>query len=463
MKKSLFITGATGYIGTRLLKKINLDQYENIFCLGRKDNDVINSLSEYNNFKFIKADLSDQASYAQYLNSSDAVLHLAALTGKARPEEYFRVNSRGTEILLEQCKRSNIKHFIFVSSIAADFKDIEGYYYAHSKIAAEKIIEAGGLTYTIVRPTMVIGENSPILESLLKLAKAPVVPIFGNGRTKVQPVYIDDIVGCILSIIDNSLFQNQTLTIAGPEQITIEGFIRRLHEASYRKKLRMLHLPVRSIAKILLFLEKFLLKFLPFTAGQLASFTNDGIADRNPCFEGRGLKSTSMNEMLALAVRPEKGAVRNESDLMAECELFTNYLIGRSPDEYIQAKYLQGHAAANLEKDAGLLDAILIRTANSNSFFLKLADVYTSIFYRNAVLRKKLLLMLAILECCKATYHEVDKVSNSSGIIFGIRLFQKAFIFLLSLFISIIIFSPFRLYDARTKGPRASAELWTKS
>ncbi len=389
------------------------------------------------------------------------MLHLAALTGKARQEEYFKVNSKGTEILLEQCVRSTTKHFIFVSSIAAGFKDIKGYHYAHSKIEAERTVEAGGIAYTILRPTMVIGQNSPILESLLKLAKAPVVPIFGNGKTKVQPVYVDDLVNCILSIIENKLFRNQTLTIAGPEQITIEEFIKLLHQSSYKKKLRLIHLPIRPIVKTLSFLEKFSLKLLPFTAGQLATFINDGIADKNPCFEGSGLKMTSINEMIALATHVQ--LINNSSDLIEECKLFTNYLIGSSPDEYIKDKYIQGHSATTLDKNAGFFDKVLIKSANFNLLFLKLADAYTRIFYKNAVLRKKLLLLLAIMECCKATYHEVDSVSESSVIRLYMKLFQKAFIFLLTLLVSIMVFTPFKLYAALTGETRKPAESWIES
>lgn len=454
MKKNLFITGATGFIGRNLLERIDPEEYENIYCLGRKENAVIKKLSAHDKFKFIKSDLSAPESYARYLDSSDAVIHLAGLTGKAGPEEYFRVNSKGTKTLLEQCVRSKVKHFIFVSSIAAGFKNTEGYYYAHSKIDAEKIIEAGGLAYTILRPTMVIGENSPILESLLKLAKAPIVPVFGDGSAKIQPIYIDDLIACVLSIIGNKAVENQTLTAAGPEQITMEEFIRVLHDNSYKKKFRIIHLPVGPIKKALLFLEKKYLAYLPFTAGQLASFTNNGITDRNICSDLTGLKLKNVHEMIRLSASQDRQAGETSENLERECRVFTNYLINIDPDKYVTGNYIRGHKICRIDGETDFFNTLLVRAANRNSFLLKLADAYTSIFYKSSVLRKKLLLLLAIMECCPSTYHHIDTVNERSVISLYVRMGQKAFLFLVNLLASIVVFLPFKFYSALRNGPR---------
>ncbi len=458
MKKNLFITGATGFIGTNLLTKINPEEYENIYCLGRKENDLIKRLSGNHNFKFIKADISEPEKYAQYLNSSDIVLHLAALTGKAEPEEYFRVNSEGTRSLLGQCLKSRVQQFIFISTIAADFTNIEGYHYAKSKIEAEKNVQRSGIPYTILRPAIVIGRGASILVSLLKLAKAPIVPVFGDGSAKIQPIYIDDLVACILSIIGNKAIENQTLTIAGPEQITMEEFIKVLHDSSYKKKFRLIHLPVGPIKKALLLLEKKFLAYLPFTAGQLASFTNDGITDSNLCAGLTGLKLKNVHEMIRLSASQDGQAGETSVDLELECSAFTNYLININPDKYIIEKYIQGHKISSINKETDFFNALLIKAANRNSFLLKLADAYTSIFYKSAVLRKKLLLLLAIMECCPSTYHHIDTVNKGSAISLYMRMGQKAFLFLMSLLASMIVFLPFRFYSSLRNGSRQQIE-----
>jgi len=451
VKKNVFITGATGFIGSNLLKNINLQEYHRVYCLGRKETDLIKALSNSSNVTFIKADIADSAQYADALSSCDVVVHLAALTGKAEKQEYFSINSEGTSVLLAECAKHEVKQFIFFSSIATDFTNIEGYHYAHSKIEAEKYVKSSGVPYTILKPTIVIGPGSPILDSLLKLVKAPVVPIFGDGTARIQPVYVDDLIACILRTMKDGLFKNQTLTIAGPEQISMEEFIKVLHKASCEKKFRTIHVPVKHLAKILLYMERRLLAYLPFTAGQLASFTNDGITDVNPCFDCDGETIKNIDEMLRLSLVSARETGRTSEDMKRECAMFTHYLIGREADAYVQEKYIQAHKATRLEADAGLFDSLLIKAANSNAFFLKLADSYTSIFYKNAVLRKKLLLMLAILECCNSTYGDVDRGTEGPVSIMLAQLAQKAFFFFVALIASLVLFAPLKLMTARSK------------
>jgi nucleoside-diphosphate-sugar epimerase len=453
--KTLFITGGSGFIGSHLIKRINPGGYKKIYCLSRREVDGSLSGSLPENIRFIKGDILKPESYEGYLSGSDTVIHLAALTGKVPREEYFRINSEGTRVLIERCKNSDIKRFIFISSIAADFRNIEGYYYAQSKIEAERIVKRSGISFTIIRPTIVTGKGSPIIQSLLKLAKMPVVPVFDGGKAVIQPVYIDDLTACILEIIEKDLFRDQTVIAAGPEQITMKEFIRKIHKLISHKKFRMVSLPARPIAKVLLKVEDRMLPYLPFTAGQLASFTNDGIGEGCNCHDDNS-RLKKIDEMLRLSLSSEEALHGDMPDLEKECRNFTNYLIDNEPDGYILSKYIHGHRVTGIDDNVGSFDILLVRAANKNKFLTRLADTYASVFYKNAVIRKKLLLLLSILECCSSTYDQVDTVNVRSRNLLYVKVGQKAFVFLLSLITSIILFSPFKFYSALIKGPKTS-------
>lgn len=302
MGRTLFITGSSGFIASRLLRKINRNNFKNIYCLSRNESEVIREFSRYENFKFIRGDIFDATLYAPYLTSADIVVHLAAATGKAGPEEYFKVNAEGTRFLVKQCEQSGVKNFLFISSIAVKFKEISRYYYAQAKLQGELAVKESRLNYSIVRPAIVIGKGSPILKSLLKLAGAPVVPVFGDGKVKVQPVYVDDLADCLVSIIDEEIFLNETFDIGGPEVISIEDFIKKISRAYFKKEPGVIHIPMTLLLPVLTFFEKFFYSLLPFNVGQVSSFRFDGTIEENRLFQKHSPHMKNIDEMLRAVI-----------------------------------------------------------------------------------------------------------------------------------------------------------------
>src|SRR5262249_28211951 len=152
--------GASGFIGRRLLERLDPEEYDSIYCLTRSEFAARN-LGNQKRFHWLVGSIFDSDVYGRCLDSSDIVIHLAATTGKARPEEYFRVNAIGTRYLVEQCKRRGVKNFLLVSTIAVKYRNKSDYPYAQSKQEAEEAVKQSGLNYAIVRPTIVLGKESP--------------------------------------------------------------------------------------------------------------------------------------------------------------------------------------------------------------------------------------------------------------------------------------------------------------
>jgi NADH dehydrogenase len=296
---SLFVTGATGFIGSHLLRGIGINKYERVYCLTRSE-DKARHLFKGDNLRFVAGSLFDSGGYASSLRSSDVVVHLAAATGKARAQEYFDVNARGTEFLVEQCRHAGVKNFIYISSIAVKFQDKSQYYYAQSKQQGEEAVIRSGLSYTILRPTIVIGKESPAWRSLSALARAPFLFMLGDGATRIQPIYVDDLVEAILSVVDERIFSGETFDLGGPEAIGIEEFLKRIHRLYRGKDPKVVRLGLRPLIPALAFLEKHLYSLLPFTAGQLSAFVNDGTVESNRLFEQKRSRMKNVDSMLGL-------------------------------------------------------------------------------------------------------------------------------------------------------------------
>ncbi len=303
MARSLFITGASGFVGRNLLRRIDPAKYKDIFVLSRSESKLAPSLSNQGNVRWVRGDLFDCSLYAPYLASVDCVIHLAAVTGKASPQQYFRVNVEGTRTLLEQCRRAGVQRFLHVSSIAVRFPDKARYYYAQSKEQAETVVRNSGVRYVIVRPTIIAGQGAPAWMSLERLAVLPVIPVFGDGKVSVQPIHVDDLADFICAIVDEDIFPDETFDLGGPQAISIEELLRKIHRLHRHREARVLHVPLGALIPLLALLEKLTCSLLPVTVGQLSSFRYDGTIERNRLHEERRSRLKTLDAMLT-AISP---------------------------------------------------------------------------------------------------------------------------------------------------------------
>lgn len=297
MPSPVFVTGASGYLGRWVLRALEGSNFTAIHCLSRaarpaEDGGVV---------RWVQGDLLEGTSYRKALAGCEAVLHLGALTGKGTAREHFRVNLEGTRTLVGECVAAGVSKFLYVSTISAKFPNLRHYHYGQAKQAAERIVRESGLAYVILRPTMIFGAGAPVLQSLGKLAASPVVPVFGDGQAKVQPVFAGDVAEEIRQILERRAFDNRTIEVGGPEVVTIEDLLFQIRRARGGGKTAAVHLPLSPIRWALAAVEPVLLPLLPFTAGQMASFGNDSTAEG--AGGGRELAARKgLREMLELAV-----------------------------------------------------------------------------------------------------------------------------------------------------------------
>jgi hypothetical protein len=250
---------------------------------------------------------------------------------------------------------------------------------------------------------MILGPGAPILAALAKLATLPVAVLPGNGRARVQPIHVDDVVSCLIAAVQLDAFDSDTFTIAGRETITIEDLMRRVRRAFRGSPGPLAHLPLPLLRIPLRVAETIGLGgLLPLTAGQLASFRFDGIGAANRLQQGAALDG--IDQMVA---RPEPAA--DSSALIdAECAVFTRCLLRRDASEYVRLKYRAAHTSLAGLSPANRFDAFLVRFARTGPGFATVADAYAAVFAAHSLLRKKLVVLLAILETSSPECELID-------------------------------------------------------
>jgi hypothetical protein len=130
--------------------------------------------------------------------------------------------------------------------------------------------------------------------------------------------------------------------------------------------------------------------------------------------------------------------------LAHECRSYAVYLIGQWPDSYTVEKYRDFHARPDVPGESDPFDRFLVEFSSRGPSCARLADCYACRFRKASVLRKKLVLMLAILECSPKTYEILDRVHPGGPVGAVMRLGWDVVVSMLYTVVAIPIFTAVR-------------------
>ena len=280
----IFIAGASGFVGGHLIDAVLKDGHK-LRCLARAEKSQ--KLLEQKGIEVIPGDITETETLAGALDGIDFVIHLVGIMEEKGAATFERVHVEGTKNLVNEAKKSGVKHFFYQSALGADKGSWSGY--LKTKAEAEEIVKASGIPYTIFRPSLIIGQWDGFTKKLMDLIKmSPVIPIPGDGKSKFQPVYINDWVKCMLKVVSSPESFRGTFDIGGLQQLTYNEIVRTLADAMKVKK-TIVHVPMGLMKFGALLAEK-TIPLLPVTSDQLRLLEAGNICDVTSVEKSFGFK-----------------------------------------------------------------------------------------------------------------------------------------------------------------------------
>lgn len=264
MKENVFITGASGWIGSRLLEKMLINQF-NITALIRKKNATHLELElKYRNLHFIESTLEKVDEWKQNLSDIDVLIHLAAKVhtySKTKKEalDFDDINHEATKKIFIEAENFGVKRGLFISSIAV--KDLNKekenkieYAYATSKLKAERFLielnKTSNMLIKIVRPvTLYGGEDKGNFKKLYNLSRFNLFPVIGNGKNLKTIIYYDDFAESLLNIVKSSFFSKNEILTIGTETISMNEIAQQFKKNN--KNLIVLKIPIAPLEMLL--------------------------------------------------------------------------------------------------------------------------------------------------------------------------------------------------------------------
>lgn len=229
----ILVTGATGFIGSRLCELLSLEHRLPYRALVR-DFSRAARIARLD-AELIAGDMLDAGSLARAVEGCDAVINLAH--GDDRSAE------KQTTLLVDACVRARVHRFIHVSSMAVHGPSPKpsvltestasikrwGEGYSDAKSAAEAVVTAAGkrgaLATVILRPTIVYGPYSFFVTPIVQDARAGKISMIDGGQGVCNAVYVDDVCDAIMAALDRDDAIGAAVLINGDSRITWRDFI----------------------------------------------------------------------------------------------------------------------------------------------------------------------------------------------------------------------------------------------
>ncbi len=216
----ILLTGATGSIGSRLLPRL-IDDGQQVRCLVREPRKLGDRRVDVQITMGDLRELSDPYMLRQALRGVDTVIHLAATIRDQPPYRVEELNGLATVRLLEAAERAGVKRFVFFSALNASAVHRTRFFRA--KWIAEQAAAKPTLDSTIFRPSIVFDHSDPWITLLRRFSFLPRIPISGNGKSRYQPVWADDVARAVEHSLREDGPGDHVYELAGPETITYAG------------------------------------------------------------------------------------------------------------------------------------------------------------------------------------------------------------------------------------------------
>jgi nucleoside-diphosphate-sugar epimerase len=189
--RTLAITGGTGFVGSHLLPMAVANGFD-VRALTRGWKPPEDEIA------WVEGALDRPDTLEKLCAGADAVIHVAgAISGGAA--QFEAVNVGGTAAMIDAARRTGVRRFVHVSTLAAREPDLSAY--GRSKLRSERLVAASGLDWTIIRPPAVYGPGDRETLELFRMARRGLVGLPPGGSFSL--VHVTDLCRLLLAVLDD--------------------------------------------------------------------------------------------------------------------------------------------------------------------------------------------------------------------------------------------------------------------
>jgi uncharacterized protein YbjT (DUF2867 family) len=294
------VFGGTGFVGRRIVRHLR-EAGIGVRIVSRHQGQA-----EHDGIEHIAADARDEHAVAAAVAGADGVVNAISLYVEHASDTFYSVHVEAAVNIARAARQAGIRRFVHISGIGANAASHSPY--IRSRGDGEAAVQTAFPGAVIVRPAVMFAADDAFLTTILRLLRSlPAYPIFGDGRTRLQPVYADDVAAAIVQILRQSQNPYPVYELAGPRVYSYEELLRIIARIAGLRPVLM-RMPFAIWNALAGAAE--MLPQPPLTRNQVELMQIDTTASASlPGFRAVGISPRSLEDELEATLRSDKPRV----------------------------------------------------------------------------------------------------------------------------------------------------------
>lgn len=295
------VTGANGFVGRHVVARLLLARHDVRALISERRGAETELPGAGAQMDVRRADVRKPESLRGAFDSVDAIIHTVAVPTE-RKQRFAEVNVAGVAHVVAEARRAGVPRIVHMSALGADPES--PYPYLRSKGEGQALVTGSGLSHVVLRPSLLFGQGDDFFPRLAFSLLFPVVPVPGDGKSRFQPVHVDDIAQALVAAVERRDISG-VHEIGGAEPVTYDEMLAETMRATGKRR-PILHVPVPLMKPPALVMGLFM-SDPPVTVAQLDLLAVDNAPRRNALEPVFGVRPRPFKGALDYLRRPREG------------------------------------------------------------------------------------------------------------------------------------------------------------
>ncbi|HTQ01119.1 MAG TPA: complex I NDUFA9 subunit family protein [Casimicrobiaceae bacterium] len=270
--KRIVVLGGGGFVGRHVVARLVAADYRVVVPTRRRES--AKHLILLPTVDVVEADVHDENVLSRLFADAAAVVNLVGIIHEDGADTFERVHVELPRKVIAACRAAGVARLLHMSALGASADAPSKY--LRGKAAAEAMVAASGLQWTIFRPSVVFGREDAFLNLFARLSRALPIVALASPKARFQPVYVGDVAHCFVQAVDDDITYLARYDLCGPKVYTLQELVTYVGETAGAVR------PIFTLGPGLSKLQAAVLEHLPgklMTRDNLLSMKKDNVCD----------------------------------------------------------------------------------------------------------------------------------------------------------------------------------------